>query len=158
MFTWFHRWRLNRHRAIFRFWDGRTYRRVDPLVAFRALREHPTFEIERDLTGHDAGQEDSTQACLAATRVAFGVVPFDGSGNLPLGLTEAETIDLLATFGNWTQAVKKNISPSLTSSPITTAEPPSCMESATAAMSNSADSHSMPDAPSCAAPDLLPTA
>lgn len=120
MWNWLHRCLRNRHRAIFQFWDGRRLRAVDPLVAFRTLQEHPDFEMERDLTGHDAGQADSTQACLQATRAAFGVTVFDGTR----GLTEAETLDLLGTFGNWMQTVKKNISGPPTSPPDTPAAPP----------------------------------
>lgn len=150
MFNWFRRWRHNRRRAIFQFWDGRTLRRVDPQVVWRALKNHPEFNIDRDLEFHDAGHDDATQLCIAATRAAFGVLEFDGRS----GLTEDETIELLGNFGAWTAAVKKNISPPPISSPTSTPWPPKPADSWTAATSNSADSSSIPTACDSVAPAL----
>lgn len=150
MFNWFRRWLFNRRRAIFQFWNGRAWCQVDPLVVFRKLREHPEFDLDRDTMFHEAGHEDSTQLCIAATRVAFGVTAFDGSA----GLTEAETMDLLQSFGAWMQSVKKNTSPQPISLATSATVPPSCTASSTAATNNSAACDSMTDVPDSVAPLL----
>jgi hypothetical protein len=150
MFAWIYRWYRNRGRAIFRFWDGRRMRAVDPQVAWLALKEHPEFNIEQDPEFHDAGHRDATERVLAATRVAFGVDVFDGE--TMTGLTEDETLELYWQFGQWVQFVKKNISEPLTSSPTMTDESPNSAESWTAHTNRPVASISTPSAPACEEP------
>lgn len=145
MLNWIRRWFINRSRAIFRYWNGRRYLAIDPLVALRALKDHPEFDLERDTKLSDAGDESSTQLCLAAARAAFHVVPFDGKRYV--GLTETETLSLLGAFGEWTQAVKKNISPQPISCPPIPAMPETSNGPEPETTSNTADSCSTSDAP-----------
>lgn len=143
MFNWLRRWRQNRTRAIFRYWDGQAMRSADPITLWRAIKAHPQFNLERDPLMHDAGDDESTVICLNATRDIFGVKPVEEGG-----LTETETIDLLGSYFDWINAVKKNISTSPTL-PESMASPPFCgMEPG----SKSADSSLICAAPNCAAP------
>jgi hypothetical protein len=116
MFNWLRRWKNNRNRAIFSFWDGSQNRAADPLTAWRALRAHKEFDPERDIEGIRQDNEESLNYTLAAVREAFGVKAFaDG------GLTEAETLALLVQFMGYIGQVKKNISPPQISPPSTEA-------------------------------------
>lgn len=116
MFNWLKRRIHNRNRAIFSFWDGSKNRAVDPLSAWRALRSHKEFDPERDIEGIRQDDEESLNHTLAAVRESFGVKAFaDG------GLTEAETLALLAQFMAYIGQVKKNISPPQISPPSTEA-------------------------------------
>jgi len=151
MFNWFYRWFYNRNRAIFRFWDGRRWRCVDPQAVWLSLNTNPEFDIENDPTFHDNGHRDSTEKCLAATRTAFGVESFDGS-NMS-GLTEDETLGLYCQFGQWIQAVKKNISRPQTSSESMDRSP----ESSTVPTSNFVESPSTCAESNSVEPDRLPT-
>ena len=152
MLNWFRRWIFNRQRAIFRFWNGRKWCYVDPMVAYQKLKNHPEFNLERDTVFHDAGHEDATALCLAATRSAFGVVEFDGQ--TMRGLTETETISLLGTFGAWMDFVKKNTSLPPISLATSEIEPPSCTASSTEPTNSLADSPSTRVESSYAVPAL----
>jgi len=118
MFNWWRRWRANRGRSIFTFWDGSQKRVVDPLTVWRALRADKNFDPERDLEGIRQDDEESLMVTLAAVRGAFSVRSFENGG-----LTEAETLALLAAFVSYIGEVKKNISPPPTSLPPTESGP-----------------------------------
>lgn len=120
MFNWIRRWYRNRNRAIFRYWDGQRWRAADPIEIYRGIKQHPEFNIDRHPQLHDAGDDDATRICLQATRDVFGVKPFAEGG-----LTETETIEVLGTYFDWIQRVKKNGSgPPILPEP--TVSPPHC--------------------------------
>ncbi|CAK9093030.1 Uncharacterized protein SCF082_LOCUS43762, partial [Durusdinium trenchii] len=129
---WWKRLRDGRKRAIYRYFDGRTYRRVDPMVAHSRLLNHETFDIE----GHtmiafqdDATDEFSRKAqdeargiLVAAVRDVFEVTAFDPRTGT--GLTEGECVGLLWDFFDYCNAEKKStdLPPN---SPESTEQPPS---------------------------------
>ena len=142
MLNWFRRWKNNRNRAIFSFWDGAKQRVIDPLTAWRALRAHPDFDPERDIEGIRQDDEQALSHTLAAVREAFGVKAFaDG------GLTEAETLALLAEFMAYIGAVKKNTSPPPISQPPTEAR-----SSEASTTKPDSDCTSTSDEPNCVNP------
>lgn len=144
MFNWFRRWRQNRGRAIFRYWDGQKFRCADPITLWRAIKAHPRFNLENHPVMHDAGDDEATLICLEATRDIFGVKPVEAGG-----LTEIQTLDLLGSYFDWVHEVKKNISSSVTLSAPTPASGPFCGMEVT---NSSAEPSSTCAAPSSAAP------
>lgn len=122
MFGWFKRWRMNRGRAIFRFWDGQRDRAADPLVVFRALLEHPEFDWEKTPLLLEIDDPkisgDALRVTADAVRKAFGVRDLlDG------GLTEGECTQLLIQFTAYIGALKKSTSSPPTSPDATEPKP-----------------------------------
>ena len=107
-------------RAIFQYWDGNAARAIDPMVAYRGLVAHPKFNAETHLALADAGDLEAIAIVVEATRDTFGVKPFrnwkgDHLGEMQTeGLTETETVELLASFFAYCDSVKKNTSRSQT--------------------------------------------
>ncbi len=111
---WFSFWkRAESRRDIFAYWDGIKARTADPIVAYRALKDDPKFNLEVHPALIDAGDLEAIGITAAAVRAAFGVKPLEQGG-----LTEQECIVLLLDFFGWA-AEKKNIS----SGPVTLPEP-----------------------------------
>jgi hypothetical protein len=127
MIRWMRNWWRERNRKIFRFWDGARVRRVDPIVVFRALRLVKDFDLENDLTGIASGDDSACARAIAATRMVFGIQPWNEED----GLTEDETLDVLASFVLWWDELKKNSSP-LPISPVATVPSPASSVSSTA--------------------------
>jgi hypothetical protein len=127
LFRWLHARALRRRREIFRYFDGQAIRFADPLAIVRALDEHETYLEEKHFDeclrlaekGASSGTKEerlryhrAAAVCVDAVRKAFGILPYD-QGGLQIG----ECLDLLASFIDYLDGVKKNTSPSLTSSP-----------------------------------------
>lgn len=116
------RWLFNRNRAIFRYWDGRKLRRIDPMVVYRRLDSHPDFDWETTPVEVDAPSDAIAGPALAATaeavREAFEIPVYDGKR----GLTEGELTNLLIDYVEWLNALKKNTSEPPTSPPPTERE------------------------------------
>jgi hypothetical protein len=129
--TLFRRWLEKHERHIFRFWDGRTERAVDPMLAFRGLATHPRYNPEVHPPLVDVGDHDALDAMLQAARDVFGVKAYDGATGE--GLTENETIDLMVSFAQFVGGVKKKPNPSPTSLPST--DPPGSADSPTSSNS-----------------------
>lgn len=119
-------------RKIFRFFDGRTHRAVDPLEMLRNMRRHSCDFGLADTMAHeapdDAAKDEAWVELIAAIREVFGVEAFsdsvDDDGRCTRGLTEGETYDLLNDFGEYLDALKKNSDPKPTSPP--PSELPAC--------------------------------
>lgn len=124
-------------RGIFTFYDGRQYRRIDPMVAARRLwsitipqKPMPGMDspdavipdvpfsmqdLMKDIASGDVGRFD--HACQTAGMVArqvFDLNLFDAGG-----LTELECVELLGRFDDYIGDVKKNSSGSPISAPST---------------------------------------
>lgn len=108
-------------RRIYRYFDGRRWRCIDPMLAARNLHSHPEYRPDVHPKLADAGDADALEVMLGAVRDVFGIPPFDG--RTCRGLTEAETLGLLVDFTDWLATVKKNTSPSPTSPPPMGPEP-----------------------------------
>ncbi len=107
-----------RPRNVFRFWDGRRYRSIDPFVAARVLFSHPKFDWDETIVlltmPRVKPQLETAGVIVSAVREAFGVASFDEGG-----LTELESIELLYDFRDYIGDVKKNGSLFPTSQPPT---------------------------------------
>jgi len=123
MFTFvqnaFTRWVSNPYRRLFRFWDGRRYRCVDPMVILRRLGEVDNLDMENDPKRLKSKMEsvrlEATREIAAAVRHAFDLPVYDGRK----GLTEEELCSLLGLFTRRMQALKKNTANSLSAAPST---------------------------------------
>lgn len=123
-------------RGLFRFYDGRRYRTVDPMVIARNLWAanivsevsegkfeavpFDSLQSLKKITSAVGTQIEKGYAEIAeAVREAFELRPFENGG-----LSEAECQKLLERFEDWMGNVKKNGSNSLTGSATTSASPP----------------------------------
>lgn len=150
MFNWVRRYFNNRHRAIFKYWDGRKWRAADPLVAFRALMGHSKLTSEHLTLLQDPSAAPENMAveafdvALEATRDVFGITAWTEKTG---GLTTAETRNLLMGFMGYILSLKKSGSPTPTS-PEPTGPTSSSPSSTEPIVTNaSPDSPSMPSAP-----------
>lgn len=107
------RWRRKRSRAVFRFFDGRRTRAVDPYLVYRFLDQHKDFKWEH-LERTDEGEAEAADTTIRAAREAFGLAEFDGTERT---LTSEETLEILVEFFEWSKAAKKKRAPGSTSSP-----------------------------------------
>lgn len=142
----------SRERELFAFSDGQSMRRVDPLVAWRKLWSHPEIDLSSELkiTANPlmSGQSVYTAAEVYAAedrvrelvRDVFGVRRWSEQ---QVGLTEAETDDLLASFMAYIGDLKKKRNPSpMTPPPSESREQPSFTACAPSDTSMSPDSGS----------------
>lgn len=130
LFSWFRR---ERKRQIFTFWDGNRLRRIDPMVVWEKLVEHPTFVEERHVTAALRGEPEAVRIVVATVCDVFGVREWsEGRG----GLLRNECFDLLSSFYDYLDALKKNTVEHATSLPPMDSES-SVEESATSATSES---------------------
>lgn len=148
MFSFLRRWRQNRRRMIYRFWDGRNFRSVDPIDIHLRLQSHPKYLASRDLKLIDAGDREATCTTAAAVCDTFLVEPYNAETGR--GLTVGERLGLLADFYFWIELQKKSINPLQTA--------PSNTESVTSPTSRgpitpgTADSTSFATEPTCETP------
>ena len=124
----------DRGREIYRYHDGRRWRRADPLAVYRALKAHPEFDWDADpavaeLEWKIPEEKDFTswRKSVDAARDVFGVPRFEDGG-----LTESELSGLLVDFTAYLGVQKKSGNPPPTSPPAT-ASPPSAEGSPTSA-------------------------
>lgn len=131
MLNWLRKlWSRDHSRRIFTYFDGTKTRRADPLAAVAALEaadpdlyDHlaslapvetpvaiPPGAVAEDVT---ARHKDGVAKLLDATRAAFGLRKLDDTG----GLTEAETMAVLASFLVWMQAAANDARPFENSQP-----------------------------------------
>ena len=134
--------RLNeRHRRIYRYWDGRRFRRADPLQIERSLQTNDDFDWSSDLKAAlQSGDSDAVDSVIAAARRAFSFPPFDRGG--PTG---AEAIQEVIRFTTYLSTLKKNINGSqITSEP--TESPRSDSTTNSTSDSGKTDTEQAPDA------------
>ncbi len=113
MFNWIRRRLADRRRRIFKYWGGDRYRRIDPVRAYFALQEHPTFNAAVHLKLCDAGDPEGTRITCEAVREVFEVDSYEPAH--PRGLTLGEQLGLLLAFYDYLDAQKKTGGSSLTS-------------------------------------------
>lgn len=104
--------RLFEQRNIFRYWNGRRYRRIDPWSAYRATLDYPGWSWDETpkLIGETATDEVSLRMKLDAIKTATELARsvFDLPPVANGGLTEEECLTLLWQFSAYVSAVKKN--------------------------------------------------
>ena len=159
MFNWIRRRRHKRRRELFKYFDGKRQRSIDPMRAYRALMGDPEFDWEThpvEMDNLDSEDEfarkmasDASDATLKAIRDVFDVREWDD--RTETGLTEADTVAILIDFVAYLDAVKKNISGSLTSP-----QPTESQQSAAPTTKHNSDSTSTFPAPGCDRPMSSP--
>lgn len=142
--------RLFEQRNIFRYWDGRRYRRIDPWSAYRATLDYPGWNWDETpkLIGETATDEaflrvklDAIQTATNMARSVFDLPPVEKGG-----LTEEECLLLLWQFSAYVSAVKKNGRQPPTS-PASSESTPATVSSVDS-VSGSTDSELEPEMPS----------
>lgn len=115
--NWFFARALNRHRLLFRYWDGSRFISSDPFVLLRKLTNTDKFDMEADLkmlSVHDVKIITQKVGYIAeGIREIFGLKNFESGG-----LSELECVQLLLMFRDFLEGVKKNGGSSLISSPL----------------------------------------
>lgn len=111
--SWFYKRVLNKHRLLFRYWNGSRFVAEDPFVLLRKLLSTETFSADDSLKALQL--PDPKLVIKHLSFISDGVrevfsVPALSDG----GLTELECVNLLKTFIDWMEAVKKNGVMSLT--------------------------------------------
>jgi len=129
--NWVFRRVLNRHRMLFRYWDGRKYVAADPFVIYRRMLSTQKFDPESDLKKLNIPNSKIITERIGfiaeGVREIFDLSPFrpDGKG----GLTELECVNLLMEFTGYLERVKKNGGSNLMSVPSTVPAPAATTES-----------------------------
>lgn len=114
-------------------------RRIDPMVAWERLIEHPEFVEERHLPAAARGEPEAIRVVCSAVRSAFDLQELtDGQD----GLTRMECSNLLADYYDYLDALKKNIDP-----PAMTSSPTDSASSGESSMNAESDSGSIENAP-----------
>lgn len=108
------------NRRIFQYWDGAKQRAIDPMVAWRGLHDDAEFSLQNHPGLIDAGDLDACAIGARAARRIFGVAEW--SESTP-GLTEGESLALIAAFLDYLGDVKKNTGSSPISSSVTESPP-----------------------------------
>jgi hypothetical protein len=94
-------------RGLFVFFDGHSWRTVDPLQIARALMTHPTFDWDETpqllTSGQSVVQLDAFGRIALAVREVFEIQPVERGG-----LSERECLELLTDFRTYLGDVKKN--------------------------------------------------
>ena len=144
MFGWL-RWKLaslvspRSSRRVFAYFDGKHWRRIDPLQAYYELQNHAEFIADRHPREAAEGEQSAVEVCAKAVCDVFDIKPYDTRKGT--GLTITERVNLLYTFGEYIGWLKKNTEPSLSVPPST--EPTS--ESSSEETTNDSPRSTAPD-------------
>lgn len=111
-------WLASRKRRIYRFYDGKTWRGVDPYLTWNSLKSDPEFSLEHHPVEVDRGDHETTMKLFRAVHRAFGTKEFDGNS----GITVEEAVEIFYRFMIYVDLVKKNSVMTPTSSPTTDGE------------------------------------
>ena len=95
-------------RKIFRYFDGRRRRRIDPLAAARALWADEQFRPDKTPALVEAGDDDAVEVAVRAVGRVFGAVP---KRKRRPGLERKEMLALLREFYDYLSDVKKKHQP-----------------------------------------------
>ncbi len=105
------RWWINRHRNIFRYWDGSRNRYADPVVIGTKLEEFdPDYQDKLNLIAESPSkippgnirdemvkkQKEAMQHLAKMSRSVFGVPPMDDKTGI--GATDGECIRIIAGY------------------------------------------------------------
>jgi len=116
--NWFFARALNRHRLLFRYWDGSRHVSADPFVLLRRMLNTTKFDADADVKAlalpDPAIVAKKIGFIAEGIREIFDLKPFEKGG-----LSELECVNLLMTFSDFLNSVKKNGASSLISSPFT---------------------------------------
>lgn len=102
---WFQDYSARRKRLLFRVFDGRRMRAIDPWQAYRSLKNDPEFNPLEGLEEVRSNMEPETSRCMRSICRAFNVELFDS--RTQRGLTEAELLYVLDEFLTFCEGVQK---------------------------------------------------
>jgi hypothetical protein len=111
---------INPRRAIFRYWDGRRIRGVDPIAAIRDIKADPEYDEDSHPALVDIGDADAIRIMANAIRSAIHCPTFEAGG-----LTELELLAVYHQFLTYTASLKKSSSQPPTPLPSTESTSPS---------------------------------
>lgn len=119
--NWFFSRVLNRHRLLFRYWNGSRYVSADPFVILRSLLKTDKFDPDADLK-----KLEIPDAKIIAEKIGFIAEGVREIFDLPAfekgGLSELECVQLLLEFSGFLEDVKKNGAQNLITLPSTPPE------------------------------------
>ena len=153
-------WWRSRGRRIYSYWDGRRRRWADPIEIHSRLEEAAGGSWEKLLTTIGAApppgagqasraqrakeQQDAITKLVAAARKAFGASPLDDKAQ---GLTEAETVALVADYFQWLGGVADEAGPFVTSNPPASQSESENLATAPSSASGGSESELQPRSP-----------
>ena len=105
MWRFFRKFFLRYRPGVFRYWDGYNRRHADAMTLYVALLEREDYLPEEDLKQIDSGDIETRKRVIAIVSEVFDAKLFDGKQ----GLLEDEALNLLDSFYDYIEAVKKNI-------------------------------------------------
>ena len=145
-FGWLINWWKNRarekSRAIFRYWDGKKERAIDPMLAWQGLISDVEFNLDTHPAQIDRGEIEAIQVGSRTVQRVFAVKPVDEGG-----LTQLESLDLLVDYFDYLDTLKKNINP------MPTLPQPTALPSSVTSTTNAGSaSGEMPNEPRSAEP------
>jgi hypothetical protein len=103
--SWWRDWN-QRHRLLFRYHDGSKWQAIDPLVAVMGLSDHPQYRADLHLRLVEQGDQEAIQITLNAVKDVFRVQDYDHGTRR--GLTLGEQLQLLYTFSQYLELLKKS--------------------------------------------------
>lgn len=110
MFIWirdrYRRWRRQKARNVFRFFDGTRTRAVDPYAVYVALETHSKFRWDM-ADAIVAGKREETEIGVAAAAEVFGLKRLRVDED---GLTDGEIVEILESFARYAFHAKKKYS------------------------------------------------
>lgn len=109
MFARLRQWRLWRKGFLFRYFDGRSIRYVDPRPIYRQIVYHPD-RITELLDAVERDSEPETTQFIDALADIFQVVRYDPATGK--GLTDRQVVELFVAFCQFCADVKKKVNPS----------------------------------------------
>lgn len=118
LLKWLRERRFKKKRQLYRFFDGKIERSIDPLATVFAIENDPEFVSSKHPALAGAGNKDAYDVCQRMICRVFRVQPY--SSETGYGLTETERMDLFADFDQWLALQKKSTGPTL-KSPVSTA-------------------------------------
>ena len=97
-----------KHRLVYTYFDGKQYRKGDPLHIYRLLRNDEEFNIDEHPTYVDAGDDEATGILCRAVCRAFDVKPYNDITQE--GLQDAELLNLFGDLGYYLEDLQKKTS------------------------------------------------
>jgi hypothetical protein len=109
--------RWQRQRLLFRYWDGKAVRAIDPFRVYREVRADKSVDLETIGPLVARWEEPATSQLIDVICRVFGVARFDDKTDE--GLTDPEMLNLFADLNDYLDYVKKKCNLGPTSQPST---------------------------------------
>lgn len=100
------------NRLLFRYHDGRRWRRADPFRCYRALKFHERFNLDTHPSLVDEGVEPETSIAIEAIAEVFHLQRWTADNEV--GLTDWEVLSVFSDFFYYLESLKKSTGSGLT--------------------------------------------